>query len=96
LFVTVLFIAIIFAIPGQSYRLLGVELVALAVITGVGLLILDRRARVDPTPHDAGAHAIASIIDSIAPNAVTSIFLLVAGLCWASVCGLGLTPWSCP
>jgi hypothetical protein len=80
LFVTVLFIAILLAIPDQSYRVLGVELVALAAITRVGLLILDRRARVDPTPRDASAHAIASIIDAIAPYAITSILLLVAGL----------------
>jgi hypothetical protein len=52
LFVTVLFISILLAILGQPYRVLGVELVARAAITGVGLLILDRRASVDPTPRD--------------------------------------------
>lgn len=46
LFVTALFITMLLAIPGQSYRVLGAELVALAVITGVGHLALDRRARV--------------------------------------------------
>jgi hypothetical protein len=34
LFVTLLFIAILLSIPGQSYWVLGVELVALAVIIG--------------------------------------------------------------
>ena len=80
LFVTALFIAILLSIPGQSHRVLGIELVALAVITGVCLLILDRRARVDPSPPDAGAHATALILDAVAPNAITSILLLIAGL----------------
>jgi hypothetical protein len=61
---------------------LGVELVALAVIAGVGHLMLDRRAEVGPgpSPPDAGAHALASILDAVAPNAVTSALLLIAGL----------------
>ncbi len=80
LFVTVLFVAILISIPDQSYRLLGIERIALAVITGVGLLALDRRARVDPNTRDDGAHAIASILDAVAPNAVTAILTLVAGL----------------
>jgi hypothetical protein len=80
LFVTVLFITILLSIPGQSYSVLGVEFVALAVISGVGLLTLDRRARADAHQRDTGAHAIALIMDAIAPNAVTSILLLVAGV----------------
>jgi len=80
LFVTVLFITILLAIPGQSYRVLGAELVALAVITAVGQLMLNRRAAIDPRPRDAGAHTLASILDAVAPNAVTSALLLVAAL----------------
>jgi hypothetical protein len=80
LFVTALFITILLAIPGQSYRVLGAELVALAVITAVGHLMLHRRAAVAPSPSDAGAHALASILDAVAPNAVTSALLLVAGV----------------
>lgn len=79
LFVTVLFTTILISIPGQSYRLLGFELIALAVIIGVGFLTLDRRAKVDPNTRDDGAHAIASILDAVAPNAVTAILILVAG-----------------
>jgi hypothetical protein len=80
LFVTVLFIAILLSIPDQSLWVLGVELVALAVITGAGLLVLGRRARVGPDPRDATAHAVASILDAVAPNAITSILLVTAGL----------------
>lgn len=80
LFVTVLFISILLAIPDQTQRVLGVELVALALISGLGHLALDRLARVDPDTRDAGAHAIALLLDAISPNAITSVLLLVAGL----------------
>jgi hypothetical protein len=80
LFVTVLFIAILLSIPGQSYWVLGVELVALAVIIGAGLLSLGRRASADATQGDTGAHALAPIIDAMAPDAITSILIVVAGL----------------
>lgn len=80
LFVTVLFIAILLAIPDQSLWVLGVELSAFALIIGGGMLILDRRAQAGPDARDATAHRVASILDAVAPNAVTSIFLLVAGL----------------
>jgi hypothetical protein len=52
--VTVLFIAILLSIPDQSLRVLGVELVALAVIAGGGLVVLDRRAK-PPAQHDPQA-----------------------------------------
>lgn len=80
LFVTALFIAILISIPGQSYRVLGSELLALAIISGAGHLALDRRARIDPQPRDDEAHAIAKILDTVAPNAVTSALLGIAGV----------------
>jgi hypothetical protein len=90
LFVTVLFISILLAVPDQSHGVLGAELVVLALITGVGHLFLDRRARVDPDTRDAGAHAIASLLDAIAPNAITSVLLLIAGLLLAFGVDAGL------
>jgi hypothetical protein len=80
LFFTVLFIAILLSIPGQSLRVLGAELVALAAIIGGSMLVLDRRARVGPNTPDATVHAVASILDAVAPNAITSVLLLIAGL----------------
>ncbi len=80
LFVTVLFIGVLLSIPEQKLRVLGVEYVALAVIAGSVMLILDRRARVGPSRRDSTAHAVASLLDVVAPNAVTSILLLIAGL----------------
>ena len=75
-----LVIAILLSIPSQAYRVLGGELIALAVIIGGGLLVLDRRATVDPNGRGTGTHAVASTLDAVAPNTVTSILLLAAGL----------------
>jgi hypothetical protein len=80
LFVTVLFVGVLLSIPGQSLWALGVELVALGVIAGGAMLALDLRARVGSTARDPTAHAVASILDVVAPNAVTVILLLVAGV----------------
>jgi hypothetical protein len=80
LFVLALFIAILLSIPDQSLQLLGAELVALAAIAGAGMLVLDRRARAAPDQSDATAHAVASILDAVAPNLITSILLVIAGL----------------
>jgi hypothetical protein len=60
LFGMVLIVAILVAIPRQAYRTFGAELVVLAVIAGIGLHILDLRAKGDrprgpptaPTPGD--------------------------------------------
>jgi hypothetical protein len=80
LFVTALFATILLSIPGQTYRVLGAELVALGIIAGVGHLLLDRGAEEGPSSRDSGAHALASILDAVSPNAITSTLLLVAGV----------------
>jgi len=80
LFVTVLFVAILLSIPDQSVRVLGIEVVALAIITGVAMLVLDRRARAASSERDDRARNVASILDAVAPNMVTSVLLLVAGV----------------
>lgn len=90
LFVTVLLIAILLSIPDQARRVLGGELVALAVITGVAMLALDRRARAGTSERDDTARNVASILDAVAPNTVTSILLLVAGVLLLSGLQAGL------
>jgi hypothetical protein len=45
LFGIVLITSILIAIPRQAYRTLGIELVVFAVIAGIGLSILDQRAK---------------------------------------------------
>jgi hypothetical protein len=90
LFVTALLATILLSIPDQSDRVLGAELAALAVIAGVGHLMLDRRARADSSERDEGVHTVATILDAVAPNAVTSLLLLVAGVLLLSGLHAGL------
>ena len=75
LFLIVLFVAALLAVPEQSYRTLGIELLVLAVLTASTLYILDRRATADRTPQSVGR-----MRDAVAPNAVTSVLLLSASL----------------
>ena len=75
LFGIVLIISVLIAIPGQAYRTLGAELIVLAVIAGTGLAVLDRRAKGDPSNQ-----AIAPVLEAVAPNTVTSLLLLAAGI----------------
>jgi hypothetical protein len=75
LFGTVLIIAALIAIPGQSYRTLGIELLVLAAITGVGLYVLDRRAKARRSDQ-----AIGRWLNLVAPNMITSLLLLAAGI----------------
>lgn len=80
LFVTVLFIAILLSIPDQSDRLLGAELVALALVAGGTLLALDRRARVDRSAPGANGNELASLLEAVAPNGLTLTLLVIAGV----------------
>jgi hypothetical protein len=75
LFGTVLIISVLIAIPRQAYRTLGAELVVLAVITGIGFYILDRRAK-----GERSSQAIAPVLEAVTPTAVTSLLLLAAGI----------------
>jgi hypothetical protein len=79
LFVTVLFVAILLSIPEQSLLVLGIEVLALAVIIGVAMLALDRRARAESSERDDTARNVASILDAVAPNMVTSGRVTKAG-----------------
>ena len=77
LFGTVVFTSIALAIPGQAYGSLGAEVIALGAMAGAGMLALDRRARSGTGA--TGGQTIGRILDVIAPNAVTSVLVLIAG-----------------
>jgi len=77
LFGTVVIISIVLSIPGQAHGPLGVELIALGAIAGAGMLVLDHRAH--SGADTGGSHAIGRTLDVIAPNAVTSVLVLVSG-----------------
>jgi hypothetical protein len=75
LFLTVLFVAVFLAVPDQSLRILGVEVLVLAIVAGSALYVLDRRAKSDRTTEPFGR-----VLDAVALNAATSILLMAAGL----------------
>lgn len=75
-----LFISILLSIPEQSNPVLGIELVVLALVAAAAQVVLDRRAQIEADTHDVGAHATAAILDSVAPTAITTVLLAVAGL----------------
>lgn len=75
LFGIVLLLAVLLAIPGQSCTLLGVEVVVLALAGGVGLDLLDRRAG-----RTREQHGLSRVLDLVAPNTVTTLLLLAAGV----------------
>lgn len=79
LFFTALLVAIVLAIPVQTYAVLGGELIALAVILAATLMALDRRARSGASATGT-THAVGSLLEAVAPNAVTSILLAISGL----------------
>ena len=75
LFLTVLFVAVFLAVPDQSLGTLGGEGLVLAIVAGSALYVLDRRAKTERTPQPLGR-----VLDAVAPNAVTSILLMAAGV----------------
>ncbi len=85
LFVTALFIGILLSIPNQGRGALGVELIALAIITGAGLTVLDRNATADAT-----GGRISELVATTNPSTLTSLLpllagvLLVAGVHWGT------------
>lgn len=86
LFVTVLLVALVLSIPDQAAGVLGGELIAIALSVGGLLIWLGRRARSSvPEPS-----AIGRLLDAVAPNAFTSVLLVVAGVLVAAGLNAGL------
>ena len=78
LFVTVLFISIALAIPGQAYGALGAELIVISAIAALSLIALDRRARAGaPARHQ---EQVARLLHAVTPTAITTALLLISGV----------------
>ena len=75
LFGTVVVAAILVAIPVQKDWTLGIELVALAALTGTATYHLDRRARADESDQQFGR-----LIEAVSPNGITLALLLASGV----------------
>jgi hypothetical protein len=83
LFMTSVLMAVLLVAP-QPPAALGWELLAVAVVSGTALLILDRRAG-----HATGPGA-ARFIERFSPNAITAVVVGVAGLTFLLKAGGGL------
>jgi hypothetical protein len=83
LFMTSVLIAVLLVAP-QPPAALGSELLALAVVSGTTLLILDRRAG-----HSTD-RGVASYIERFSPNTITAVLVGVAGLTFLVHAGGGL------
>ena len=80
---TSVLIAILLVAP-QPAAALGWELLALAVVSGTALLILDRRAG-----HGTG-QGVARYVEKFSPNMITAVLVGVAGLTFLLKAGGGL------
>ena len=83
LFMTSVLVAVLLVAP-QPPAALGSELLAVAVVSGAALLILDRRAG-----HDSD-QGVARFIERFSPNAITAVLVGVAGLTFLLKAGGGL------
>ena len=83
LFMTSVLIAVLLVAP-QPPVALGWELLAVAVVSGTALLILDRRAG-----HGAD-QGVARYVEKFSPNSITAVLVGVAGLTFLLKAGGGL------
>jgi hypothetical protein len=83
LFMTSVIIAVLLVAP-QPPAAFGWELLALAMVSGIALLILDRRAG-----HDS-EQRVARYIERFSPNTITAVLVGVAGLTFLLKAGGGL------
>jgi acyl-coenzyme A synthetase/AMP-(fatty) acid ligase len=77
-------LAAVFLVAPQPGHALGAELIALAAVSGAALYVFDRRGG-----HDQ-ASRVARYIERASPNAITSVFLAVAGITFLVTAGGGL------
>jgi hypothetical protein len=83
LFMTSVLVALVLVAP-QPAAALGAELLAVAVVSGTALFILDRRAG------HSTEHGVARYIERFSPNSVTALLVGVAGLTFLVKAGGGL------
>ena len=83
LFMTSVLIAVLLVAP-QPAAALGWELLAVGVVSGVALFLLDRRAG------HGSDRGVARYIEKFSPNAITAVLVGVAGLTFLLRAGGGL------
>jgi hypothetical protein len=74
LFTSVLLVAVLLVIPGQSDRELGIELVLTAIVIWAAMILLEREARADAT-----GEGLSELLSHAGTNTVTPALILVTG-----------------
>lgn len=76
LFVLPLLLAVLLVLPGTSRTALGVGLAALAVVTGVVLLVV---GHVKESPAAGSDDRLSRLLDQVSPNLVVVLLALIGG-----------------
>ena len=84
LFMISVLVAVLLVAP-QPAAAVGWELLAVAVVSGAALLVLDRRAG-----HSTDQLTVIRYIENFSPNTITAVFVGVAGLTFLVKAGGGL------
>jgi mannose/fructose/N-acetylgalactosamine-specific phosphotransferase system component IID len=79
LFLLALLLALLLVIPGDSARILGIVLVALAIVAGAIQILTWRGGRRSSATGDAPADRLARLVDAVSPNLLTVLLTIVAG-----------------
>jgi tagatose-1,6-bisphosphate aldolase len=93
IFASLLLIALLLSVPGQSGRLFGAELVVVAALSAGLLIFLDRRAEAS-----GPSGRLSRVVKAVSPNTITSVGTAAAGV--LLLCGIRwgiflLVPWAC-
>jgi hypothetical protein len=74
LLLTAVVVGVLLTLTGQEAGALGVELVVLALVAGVGAVLVDRRGRL-------ADGAVVRIVEAGTPNLVVAALVAAAGIC---------------
>jgi hypothetical protein len=77
LFLLALITSLVLVIPGTPSWALGLELVVIAVVSGVAMGMISQRKR--PEDGDQPEDLLAQLLDRVSPNLLTMLLILVAG-----------------
>ncbi|MGD0701134.1 MAG: hypothetical protein ABSA02_14750 [Trebonia sp.] len=77
LFLLALITSMVLVIPGTPSWVLGLELVVVAVVSGVVMGMISQRKR--PADSDQPEDLLAQLLDRVSPNLLTMLLILVAG-----------------
>ena len=79
LFLLALLLSLLLVIPGDSARILGIVLVALAIVAGAIQILTWRGSRRSSATGVGPEDRLARLVDAVSPNLLTVLLTIVAG-----------------